>query len=340
MRDFARFNTRSFSQLKSVSIDLADLETPGYWVVIGGFENDWLLLQFENQDVTHTEPSGFWPGVDQSSWDSSLKQHEYMAAVSTLREKIAEGEVYQANLCRVLSTKWPDGGEISGLANLLLNGNPAPFSAVIEVSAESNFRLTKDVMIASASPELYLRRTGASLESSPIKGTGRVASDLTEKDRAENIMIVDLVRNDLSRVCTTGSVKVPSLLAVEDHPGLVHLVSTISGELKPKISWKEIFEATFPPGSVSGAPKISALKLIKELEKSPRGPYCGAIGWIDSHQETAEIAVGIRTFWKDRDQLKFGTGAGITWGSEPAKEWDETVLKTEKLFSLAGMRHE
>jgi para-aminobenzoate synthetase component 1 len=130
------------------------------------------------------------------------------------------------------------------------------------------------------------------------------------------------------------------LLAVEDHPGLVHLVSTISGELKPNISWKEIFEATFPPGSVSGAPKISALKLIKELEKSPRGPYCGAIGWIDSFEQTAEIAVGIRTFWKDRDQLKFGTGAGITWGSEPAKEWDETVLKTEKLFSLAGMRHD
>jgi len=340
VRDFARFNTRSFSQLKSVSIDLADLETPGYWVVIGGFENDWLLLQFEKQSLEISEPTGFWPGVDKSSWDSSLKQHEYMSAVSTLREKIAQGEVYQANLCRVLSTNWPAGGEIGGLANLLLNGNPAPFSAVIEVATDSNFRLTKDVMIASASPELYLRRKGSFLESSPIKGTGRVESDLTEKDRAENIMIVDLVRNDLSRVCATGSVQVPSLLAVEDHPGLVHLVSTISGELKPNISWKEIFDATFPPGSVSGAPKISALKLIKELEKSPRGPYCGAIGWIDSFEQTAEIAVGIRTFWKDRDQLKFGTGAGITWGSEPVKEWDETVLKTEKLFSLAGMRHD
>lgn len=336
MRDFARFNTRVFDQLKSVSIDLSDLEKPGYWVVIGGFEGDWLLLEFENMNIESNQLTGKWPGVDVDSWESSLNQIEYMTAVDTLREKIAEGEVYQANLCRVLSTQWPNGGEISGLADLLLKGNPAPFASVISVAAESNFRLTKDVMIASASPELYLRRSKSSIESSPIKGTGRVESDLSEKDRAENIMIVDLVRNDLSRVCTIGSVKVPSLLTVEAHPGLVHLVSTISGQLKADVKWSEIFDATFPPGSVSGAPKISALNLISELEKAPRGPYCGAIGWINSFDQTAELAVGIRTFWKDKEQLKFGTGAGITWGSVAKAEWDETVLKTEKLFSLAG----
>jgi para-aminobenzoate synthetase component I len=334
--DFARFNTRVFDQLKSVSIDLADLEKPGYWVVVGGFEGDWLLLEFKNMKIENNQLTGNWPGVDANSWESSLNQIQYMAAVDTLREKIAEGEVYQANLCRVLSTQWPHGGEISGLADLLLKGNPAPFASVINVAAESNFRLTKDVMIASASPELYLRRSKSFIESSPIKGTGRVEGDLSEKDRAENIMIVDLVRNDLSRVCAVGSVKVPALLTVEEHPGLVHLVSTISGQLKSDVLWSEIFEATFPPGSVSGAPKISALNLISELEKAPRGPYCGAIGWINSFDQTAELAVGIRTFWKDNEQLKFGTGAGITWGSVAKAEWDETVLKTEKLFSLAG----
>ena len=336
MRDFARFNKRVFDQLKSVSIDLSDLEKPGYWVVVGGFENDWLLLEFEKMSENPSQITGRWPGVAATSWKSSLNQMQYMAAVDTLREKIAQGEVYQANLCRVLSSQWPSGGDIAGLAELLLKGNPAPYSSVINVAAESNFRLTKDVMIASASPELYLRREKDFIESSPIKGTGRVASDLSEKDRAENIMIVDLVRNDLSRVCATGSVKVPQLLKVEEHPGLVHLVSTVSGDLKPNTSWKQIFEATFPPGSVSGAPKLSALNLITQLENSPRGPYCGAIGWINSFDETAELAVGIRTFWKDRDLLKFGTGAGITWGSNAGAEWDETVLKTEKLFNLAG----
>lgn len=339
MTDFARFNKRYFSKLKSVSINLADLERPGYWVVIGGFENDWLLLEFENSSSAVPEVSGQWAGVEKTNWTSSLNQAQYVKAVEVLRENIAKGEVYQANLCRVLTAAWPEASEISGLANSLLKGNPAPFSAIIKVQASSNFRLTKDVAIASASPELYLKRDGNKISSSPIKGTGRVASDLTEKDSAENVMIVDLVRNDISRVAVAGSVKVPNLLSVEQHPGLVHLVSTVSGELKPEVTWQEIFDATFPPGSVTGAPKISALNLIKDLETSPRGPYCGAIGWIDSFEKTAELAVGIRTFWKDRDQLKFGTGAGITWGSNAEKEWEETELKTEKLFSLAASKN-
>ncbi|MGA0986189.1 MAG: chorismate-binding protein [Candidatus Nanopelagicales bacterium] len=337
--EFARFNERYFSKLKNVSINLSDLEKPGYWVVVGGFENDWLLLEFEKSQVEVPKINGHWHGVNKADWTSSLSEEQYLKAVEVLRENIARGEVYQANLCRVLSAAWPKDSDISGLANLLLKGNPAPFSAVISVFESSNFRLTKDVQIASASPELYLRREGNEIFSSPIKGTGRVASDLTEKDSAENVMIVDLVRNDISRVCQVGSVKVPNLLSVEEHPGLVHLVSTVTGELKPDVTWEEIFAATFPPGSVTGAPKISALKLIQKLEASPRGPYCGAIGWIDSFSKTAQLAVGIRTFWKDKDQLKFGTGAGITWGSNAQKEWDETELKTEKLLSLAASQN-
>lgn len=152
-------------------------------------------------------------------------------------------------------------------------------------------------------------------------------------------MIVDLVRNDLSRVCQIGSVNVPTLLETQVHPGLVHLVSTVEGELKQDVTWSEIFDATFPPGSVSGAPKISALNLIKKFEKSARGPYCGAIGWINTFNDTALIAVGIRTFWKDKNKLLFGTGAGITWGSESLKEWQETQLKCAKLFEVASKTH-
>lgn len=114
-------------------------------------------------------------------------------------------------------------------------------------------------------------------------------------------MIVDLVRNDLGRVCATGSVAVPELCAVEEHPGLVHLVSVVSGELADGAGWPELLAATFPPGSVTGAPKSSALRIIEALETAPRGPYCGGIGWVDADRGTAELAVGIRTFWIDRE---------------------------------------
>ena len=190
--------------------------------------------------------------------------------------------------------------------------------------------------VVTASPELFLRRAGDVVESSPIKGTGRTAADLLPKDEAENVMIVDLVRNDLGRVCATGSIEVASLLEVEEHPGLVHLVSTVRGRLRSDAGWAQLLDATFPPGSVTGAPKSSALQILRELEQSPRGPYCGAIGWVDATHRTAELAVGIRTFWKSEGQLHFGTGAGITWGSDAAREWDETELKAAHLVALAS----
>jgi para-aminobenzoate synthetase component 1 len=155
---------------------------------------------------------------------------------------------------------------------------------------------------------------------------------------------VDLVRNDLGRVCATGSVTVPELCAVEPHPGLVHLVSTVRGELTPGAGWRDLLDATFPPGSVTGAPKSSALRIIEALENAPRGPYCGGIGWVDADRRTGELAVGIRTFWIDRCEggavLRFGTGAGITWGSDPEREWDETELKASRLLAVASGTYE
>jgi para-aminobenzoate synthetase component 1 len=201
------------------------------------------------------------------------------------------------------------------------------------------------VEVATASPELYLRRDGRTAESGPIKGTAPTAAQLREKDRAENVMIVDLVRNDLGRVCATGSVTVPSLCAPEPYPGLVHFVSTVRGELTESAGWPELIAATFPPGSVTGAPKSSALRIIDELETAPRGPYCGGIGWVDADRGTGELAVGIRTFWIDRaaaggPALCFGSGAGITWGSDPEGEWAETELKAARLLAVASGAHQ
>lgn len=333
---FAEFGENRFEHLLDVTVDLERLSEPGYWVVIGSFEQSWLLLKF--RDLTKVNPKrAFWKGIDKDSWSSSLNKNQYIDAVNKLRDHIALGDVYQANICRVLKTKIDKTDfDIEGLFSLLKTGNPAPYSSLIKVSKESHERLNKDILIASASPELFLKRDNDFIYSSPIKGTGRTESELTEKDRAENVMIVDLVRNDLSRVCQTGSVEVPKLLEVQTHPGLVHLVSTIKGKLIDKTSWKDIFGATFPPGSVTGAPKISALKLIKKLEQANREIYCGTIGWIDNFSQSATLSVAIRTFWIDGDYLYFGTGAGITWGSDATSEWQETELKCANLFEIAS----
>jgi para-aminobenzoate synthetase component 1 len=143
------------------------------------------------------------------------------------------------------------------------------------------------------------------------------------------------MRNDLGRICKDGSVEVSDLFRSEKHPGLTHLVSDVRGELRANVAWKEILLAICPAGSVSGAPKSAALKTISKNEKGARGIYCGALGWV--HGDKAEIAVGIRTFWKSDDGiLRFGTGAGITWGSDPLSEWKETQLKARRLISIAG----
>ena len=219
------------------------------------------------------------------------------------------------------------------LAARVAEGNPAPYAGVIDVPTGIS---GGPVRVVSASPELFLGRDGDRVTSSPIKGTGATDGELLPKDDAENIMIVDLVRNDLQRVCLPGSVEVTSLLRREQHPGLVHLVSTVSGRLAPTATWADLLAATTPPGSVSGAPKSSALQVIAEQEPVERGPYCGAVGWVDADAGQACLAVGIRTFWWREGRILFGTGAGITWGSDADREWEETCLKARRLISLTS----
>ncbi|MER5890725.1 chorismate-binding protein [Streptomyces sp. NPDC001941] len=334
----ARFGGLVATDLRDVTHDPAALDSAGFWAVAADFEGRLTCARFGDvrREPVPAPVPGRWRGPAAGDWTSSLDRAAYTAGVSRIREYIAAGEVYQANLCRVLSAPLPDGPvDVDDLTALLARGNPAPYAGTIRLPAHG-------VEIATASPELYLRRDGRTVSSGPIKGTGRTAEDLLPKDHAENVMIVDLVRNDLGRVCATGSVTVPELCALEPHPGLVHLVSTVSGELRAGAGWAELLGATFPPGSVTGAPKFSALRIIEELETAPRGPYCGGIGWVDADRGTAELAVGIRTFWVDRaaDALRFGTGAGITWGSDPEGEWRETELKASRLLAVASGSYE
>lgn len=323
--------------LLDLTSDLAALDGGGRWAVAVGFEGDVLCVRFSDWDCGASPVSlaTSWAGPRPGSYISSMNREGYVTGVSAVRELIAAGEVYQVNVCRILSAAMPDAhqGDIFALAALLERGNPAPYAGCLRLPRVG-------VHIASASPELFLRRHGQVLESDPIKGTGRTLADLTSKDRAENVMIVDLVRNDLSQVCEVGSVEVPSLLRTEKHPSLVHLVSTIRGKIAAGVGWAQIFDATFPPGSVTGAPKSTAVRTIGAIEPVPRGPYCGAFGWVDADTKTAELAVAIRSFWLSGVgpdlHLNFGTGAGITWGSDPAAEWDETCLKADNLISVAS----
>ncbi|MFF9171469.1 MULTISPECIES: chorismate-binding protein [unclassified Streptomyces] len=333
----ARFGDRLATGLTDVTSDPAALDSSGFWAVVADFEGRLTCARFsEVHRVPVPAPvPGGWQGPAAGAWSSSLDRAAYTAGVERIREYIAAGEVYQANLCRVLSAPVAAGADVDALTALLARGNPAPYAGTIRLPGHG-------VEIATASPELFLRRSGRIVESGPIKGTGRTEADLLAKDYAENVMIVDLVRNDIGRVCATGSVTVPDLCAVEKHPGLVHLVSTVRGELRPGAGWPELLGAAFPPGSVTGAPKSSALRIIEELETAPRGPYCGGIGWVDADRGTGELAVGIRTFWIDRaaGMLRFGTGAGITWGSDPEGEWCETELKASRLLAVASGAYE
>ncbi|MEU4896435.1 chorismate-binding protein [Streptomyces sp. NPDC044780] len=322
--------------LLDVTSDPAALDSRGFWAVVARFEGSVTCARFSDVRTARTpSPAGAapsrWKGPQLRNWTTSLDRKAYVAAVGRIRDHIAAGEVYQANLCRILSARLARDADIEALASLLRRHNPAPYAGVVHLPGQG-------LEVATASPELFLRRRGRTVTSSPIKGTGRREADLLEKDHTENVMIVDLVRNDLGRVCAPGSIGVPDLCAVEKHPGLVHLVSSVKGELAQGMGWPELLGATFPPGSVTGAPKERALRLIRELEPSERGPYCGAIGWVDADRKCGELAVGIRTFWADRQEglLRFGTGAGITWGSDPEREWAETELKARRLVAIAS----
>ena len=315
-------NGRLATDVIEISDDPACLDDGGFWAVSTTFEGAFTAAKFATvvESEFKAQP---WTAL-MGKWNSSKNEEQYVAYVKNIQEQIAQGWVYQVNACRELSHALDGDVNLRGLFSAILRNNPAPWASYLEIPG---------VNIASASPELFLARKGDRVRTSPIKGTQLPGqTHFGAKDIAENVMIVDLMRNDLGAICTSGSVTVPRLLASESHPGLVHLVSDIEGELHSNISWSEIISMLHPPGSISGAPKSSALSMIKNNE-APRGPYCGVLGWVQG--DACELSVAIRIFYKD-DELRFGTGAGITWSSDPHSEWEETQLKARRLISIAG----
>ena len=266
------------------------------------------------------------------SWDLPVRD-SFIAAVDRVREEIAAGSTYQVNLTARLTADVRN--DARHWYETLRRAQGAGYHAYFDTAANA---------IASASPELFFERRGSRIRTKPMKGTcarGRFAAEdvsaalelaTSEKDRAENLMIVDLLRNDLGRIANVGSVEVTSLFDVEHYHTVHQMTSVIEADIADSITLLDVFEALFPCGSVTGAPKVSTMKLITELEASPREVYCGAIGLIEPGGD-AVFSVAIRTLWIDKAAGRgvYGTGAGITYDSDPHDEYEEIIAKAAVL---------
>jgi para-aminobenzoate synthetase component 1 len=268
-------------------------------------------------------------GFEIGDWAETWTAAEYCAAIEEVRAAIGRGDVYQVNLVQHLQA--PFSGDPHALADCLASLRPlqpAPF-------------VTDTWAVASASPELFLSRRGDLVRTMPIKGT-RPRGEATElrasvKDAAEHVMIVDLERNDLSRICEAGTVAWPELMATRSLTGVEHMVSTVQGTLREGVGLARILEATFPGGSVTGAPKIAAVDLVAELEPVGRGAAMGALGRVYGNGDF-DLALTIRTFAIADGRIHLWVGGGIVWDSDPAAEVEESWTKALPLLDAVGSR--
>ncbi|WP_449411917.1 aminodeoxychorismate synthase component I [Methylobacterium komagatae] len=268
------------------------------------------------------------------AWRSNFDRHAYEDAVETVRAYIRAGDIYQANIAQRFTADLPPGFDPFALYRRLRETNPATFGAYQEFEG---------LTVASSSPERFVRLDGRHVETRPIKGTAKRLPDpeqdraaaeglaASAKDRAENVMIVDLLRNDLSRVCEPGSVDVPVLCGLETYAGVHHLVSVVTGTLRDGLDGLDLLERTFPGGSITGAPKIRAMDIIAEIEGDAREIYCGAIGRIGFDGDL-DTSIAIRTVFMDESTAVLQAGGGVTLLSEPGPEYDETLAKAERVF--------
>lgn len=264
---------------------------------------------------------------------ASHTQQEYMRLIQTVIDYIIAGDIYQANLTRRWSTNIPKNYCVFQLYKNLRMINPAPFSCYMRFG---KYR------ILSSSPERFLKKEDANIETRPIKGTckrllnqeddNKAKGDLylCPKNRSENLMIVDLMRSDLARVSKPHTVHVPKLFSVESYAMLHHLVSVVTAQLQDNMDALDVIKATFPAGSITGAPKIRAMEIIRELEQKARGPYCGSAGYI-TWGGYMDMNVLIRTICINDNYLSFQTGGGIVYDSDPLDEYQETELKAKAL---------
>jgi anthranilate/para-aminobenzoate synthase component I len=273
-----------------------------------------------------------WGTFQTSNLRSNRSEAAYRLMVRRTKGHITAGDIYQANLSQSFAASWE--GDPWSLYRELTAINPSPYAALWRSGTR---------WMVSASPELLVRQEADLLETRPIAGTyprrqmlledERMVRSLKEdaKERAEHIMLVDLERNDLSRVCRAPSVRVAEALSVEAYSHVFHLVSDIRGRLAEGKNWHDVIQACFPGGTITGCPKLRCMELIQKLEPQPRGPYCGSLGWIGFHGDMT-MNILIRTFFLDSRHLAFPVGAGIVADSDPAREYRETLLKAQALL--------
>lgn len=275
-----------------------------------------------------------WMGLGRDEWHSNFTPASYGAAVAAVVEAILDGEIFQANVAQRFMAATPGGFDPWRFYRRLRETNPAPFAAYLDLG---------DRVVASSSPELFLRLQEDRLETRPIKGTAARAPDpaqdralaealaASRKDRAENLMIVDLLRNDLSKVCRPHSVATPALCTVESYAGVHHLVSTVTGRLHEGTDAVDALAACFPGGSVTGAPKRQAMQVIARTEGEARGVYCGSI--VSLGFDGSLIGnIAIRTVLFQGGRAVFHAGGGVTALSDPEAEYQESLAKAERIF--------
>ena len=302
-------------------------------------------------EALNADPAAIWRQLKNTSpapyltaapiaFTSRFTRGDYLTTVKALQQHIQRGDCYEINFCQEFFAT-PVLIDPFSVWQALSDASPNPFSAF--------YRLDERFLLC-ASPERFLKKTGASLLSQPIKGTaprnhGDPVADRTfaaslnrsPKDRAENIMVVDLVRNDLSRVCLPGSVVVAELCGVYPFPQVYQLISTVAGELLPGIHWSEAIRATFPMGSMTGAPKNRVVELIAQYERSRRGLFSGAVGFVTPAGDF-DFNVVIRSllYRRDTHYLSYQVGSGITWYSDPMAEYEECLIKAEGIRKALG----
>jgi len=326
-----------------------DLEKRQAWVISSGFpesEQQARLQRAENRaqhmiEMLGTEPLPPTHSKSAASWQCEISKEAYESSVSKAIEATYAGDIYQANFSQRFLTDMPTNMTPFETYLHLRENSPAPFSAFVNAG--------DGMYILSASPERFLRVSPErNVDSRPIKGTRArgttpetdeaLAEELRKspKDRAENLMIVDLLRNDLSRVCRPGTVSVPTLCDLKTYPTVHHLVSTVTGALQQGKASMDLLQATFPGGSITGAPKIRAMEIIHDLEASARGPYCGTITWL-GFDGTMDSSIVIRTIVVNGKTVVAQAGGAVVAESDPMQEYEESLIKAQPL--LAAFEH-
>lgn len=326
-----------------IAIDKASNQS---WIIATGFphSDEKKRTQHAQQSIEHIKAILSSPATDQfESYSlpnqnqviSNFTQASYVEAVRATKQYILNGDIFEANISQQFSTTLSDHTKPLDLYHHLMKTNPAPFGAFLSIQDHG--------FIISASPERFIKKTNQDIETCPIKGTRKrsnnshedkmLAEELlsSEKDFSENVMIVDLMRNDLSKVCQKHSIHVDELCALKSFPAVHHLVSKITGKLKDGLNGIDLIKASFPPGSITGAPKIRAMEIISELEEQTRGPYCGILGYL-SFTGDMDTSVIIRTYFINKDKLFFSTGGAVVLDSDPKEEYEESLTKAHALM--------